>query len=240
MSLLEEGALVIEWIAISRPSSKNRALAAGTRRLVATARTRYLDFGSVNVDQIPPPIAPGHAPVGRIPSFSEMLHGQIPQKQAVNPTLAASRNDNWTMEFPHIQASVPGSSHSSNNPMDWTGFPFMPNAGPALPQPQHPSHSTGAPQMQTMSSGQISPMDLTLPMTSPLTTTNAHLANPIHFGHLPMIPNQMDNWPMSMQNLGAAPAPDPYAPSSEGFDMWLSSILSDGNGSGGQGQGIGP
>lgn len=77
-----------------------------------------------------------------------------------------------------------------------------------------------------------------------------------------MMPNQMDNWPMSMQNLGGlgtdngagtgmgigtgtgngsatgnmTPAPDPYAPSSEGFDVWLSSILSDSNGIG-QGQG---
>ena len=40
---------------------------------------------------------------------------------------------------------------------------------------------------------------------------------------------------MSMQNLGqlgVAPATDPYAPSSEGFDMWLASILSDNGGTG--------
>lgn len=38
---------------------------------------------------------------------------------------------------------------------------------------------------------------------------------------------------MSMQNLGqlGMAAPDPYAPSSEGFDMWLASILSDNGGS---------
>jgi hypothetical protein len=50
-----------------------------------------------------------------------------------------------------------------------------------------------------------------------------------------MMPNQMDNWPMSMQNLGQlgtpTSAPDPYAPSSEGFDMWLASILSENGGS---------
>ena len=48
---------------------------------------------------------------------------------------------------------------------------------------------------------------------------------------------------MSMQNLGQlgmTPAPDPYAPSSEGFDMWLASILSDNGGSNGnQGSGQG-
>ena len=92
--------------------------------------------------------------------------------------------------------------------------------------------------------GQLSPIDMSLPLSSP--TGQGYQQT---FGHLPMMPNQMDNWPMSMQNLGqlgVAPATDPYAPSSEGFDMWLASILSDnggtgtGSGNGGnQGQGQG-
>lgn len=237
MGLLEEGARVIEWIAIARDSSKNRALAAGTRRLVHTARTRYLSFGSVNTYTVPAPAPPTRATVDRTPSFGSLLQEHVSPVQTVNPVLTAPLNGAWASDFSNsAQPLATGSSQSSSGHFDWTGFPYMTNTGPSQHRPQHQVPSSGL--VNTMPVGQISPMDLALPLTSPI--GNAHPSNPINFGHLPMMPNQMDNWPMSMQNLGMTPTPDAYAPSSEGFDVWLSSILSDGNGNEGQGQGNGP
>ena len=241
MKLLEEGASVIEWIAIVRPSSKNRALAAGTRRLVATARTRYLGFGTVKTEPI--------------------QHFQSNQQQQQPPSINTfmtpsqqpmpQRNGSWSSDFTQTQNSYQGqpqrpdtssstSSVINGNGFDWSSFPVFGNVptNQAIPQHQPQSH------MQMLPVGQLSPIDMSLPLSSP--TGQGYQQT---FGHLPMMPNQMDNWPMSMQNLGqlgVAPATDPYAPSSEGFDMWLASILSDNGGTGtgtgnggnqGQGQG---
>lgn len=235
MKLLEEGASVIEWIAIVRPSSKNRALAAGTRRLVATARTRYLGFGTVKTEPI---------------QHFQSTHQQPP---TINPFMAHSqhsqtqRNGFWGSDFTQTQNSYQGqaqrpdtspstSSAMNGNGFDWSSFPVFGNVPTyqVIPQ-QQPQQN-----MQMLPVGQLSPIDMSLPLSSP---TGQGFQQT--FGHLPMMPNQMDNWPMSMQNLGqlgVAPATDSYAPSSEGFDMWLASILSDngasGNG-GSQGQGQG-
>lgn len=289
MTLLEEGASVIEWIAIVRPSSKNRALAAGTRSLVATARTRYLGFGKIKTE-VPalaragqPRPHPQSGPTqGRTASFSEMLQTQYPSlndqhgASNVHPGMSTSGQGMWGNDFAGLQqqyqqqqqhhpAPLSSSSQSSTNTFDWSAYQFLQNIGNQ--QPHHPlQHHTQqqpptAPAMQTLPVGQISPMDMTIPnpMHSPTQNQQPHqsfqqniASNPITFGHLPMMPNQMDNWPMSMQNLGnlgtgtaggagtemgagagmMTPAPDPYGPSSEGFDVWLSSILSDSNGNG--------
>lgn len=229
MKLLDEGASVIEWIAIVRPSSKNRALAAGTRRLVATARTRYLGFGTVKTE----PIYQTYAKPRRQTSNNTYVPSPMPPQP--------QRNGSWGSEFAQTHDSVQGhapyatspttSSATNGNGFDWSAFPTFSNIpnNQAMPQPHTQPH------MQMLPVGQLSPVDLALPLSSPSTGYQPT------FGHLPMMPNQMDNWPMSMQNLGqlgGVPGPDPYAPSSEGFDMWLASILSDNGGNGG-GQGPG-
>ena len=302
MTLLEEGASVIEWIAIVRPSSKNRALAAGTRSLVATARTRYLGFGKIKMEtpalaragqpqhsqspsqpQPQPQLQPQRSQ-GRTASFSEMLQSQYPSvtpsndntdNRTSNGQRLSFNNGAWGNDFArfhaqaqqHQPAPLSSSSQTSSNAFDWSAYQFLQNMSSQQTPLQHQQQQPHNPQqhqhhhqqqqqqqqqqppasaMQTLPVGQISPMDLTIPMPMQSPTQSIHQGmsntstNPITFGHLPMMPNQMDNWPMSMQNLGGlgtmTPAPDPYAPSSEGFDMWLSSILSDSNGTG-QGQG---
>jgi hypothetical protein len=250
MTLLEEGASVIEWIAIVRPSSKNRALAAGTRRLVATARTRYLGFGTVKTE----PIQVVHPNQQRQPSLNSLAPSQ--SKSQSRP------NGSWGNDFAqspyyqqqqqqqyqshgqsaqvHQRPDISPTNSSVNNGFDWSSFPTFitphqnQNTNTTMSQPQVP--------MQMLPVGQVSPMDLALPLSSPVQAMSTSSQIPT-FGHLPMMPNQMDNWPLSMQNLGQlgmTPAPDPYAPSSEGFDMWLASILADGNGNGnGAGEGTG-
>jgi hypothetical protein len=261
MTLLEEGASVIEWIAIVRPSSKNRALAAGTRSLVATARTRYLGFGKIKTE--PPALARAGQPLrhqARTTSFSNMLQSQYPSVSAQNGNNglgAVSDGGVWANEFAHLRhqqlpyqqqqqgAPLSSSSQSPNNAFDWSAYQFLQNIGnqqPLQQQQQQPNQPPPQSAMQTLPVGQISPIDITIPIPMQSPTQSLHQGipntnNPITFGHLPMMPNQMDNWPMSMQNLGGGlgtmtPAPDPYAPSSEGFDVWLSSILSDSNGNG--------
>jgi hypothetical protein len=239
MKLLEEGASVIEWIAIVRPSSKNRALAAGTRRLVATARTRYLGFGTVKTEPIQNFQSTSQRPRS-INTF--MTPSQLPQPQ---------RNGSWSSDFTQTQNSYQGqaqrpdtspttSSVMNGNGFDWSSFPVFGNVPINQAIPQHQPQQQPQQHMQMLPVGQLSPIDMSLPLSSP--TGQGYQQT---FGHLPMMPNQMDNWPMSMQNLGqlgVTPATDPYAPSSEGFDMWLASILSDNGGTGnggnqGQGQG---
>jgi hypothetical protein len=216
---------VIEWIAIVRPSSKNRALAAGTRRLVATARTRYLGFGTVKTE----PIQHFQPTQQRPPSINTF----VPPSQHPLP----QRNLSWGSDFTqtqnsyHGQAQRPDTSPSTSsvingNGFDWSSFPVFGN----VPTNQAIPHHQPQQNMQMLPVGQLSPIDMSLPLSSP--TGQGYQPT---FGHLPMMPNQMDNWPMSMQNLGqlgGRSAPDPYAPSSEGFDMWLASILSDNGGSG--------
>jgi hypothetical protein len=231
MKLLEEGASVIEWIAIVRPSSKNRALAAGTRRLVATARTRYLVFGTVKME-------PAHNPYPvqqRQSSINSFVTNSHPPTQ---------RSGSWSSDFTQNQASFTGqvqrpetspstSSMLNGNGYDWSNFPIFSNipTQQQIPTPlQQQQQQQHQPHMQMIPIAQTSPLDLALPLSSP--TGQGYQPT---FGHLPMMPNQMDNWPMSMQNLGQlstpTSAPDPYAPSSEGFDMWLASILSENGGS---------
>ena len=246
MKLLEDGASVIEWIAIVRPSSKNRALAAGTRRLVATARTRYLGFGTVKTE----PIQYSQAQVKqqqqqqprRQPPINTFMPSPMPQPQS---------NGSWGSDFTQTQntflqaqrtdTSPSTSSQLNGTSFDWSSFPTFTNSPNNQPiaQTQTRPQSQSQSHMQMLPVGQLSPLDLTLPLSSP----TQMIGNQPTFGHLPMMPNQMDNWPMSMQNLGQlgmTPAPDPYAPSSEGFDMWLASILSDNGGSTGhQGSGQG-
>ena len=241
MKLLEEGASVIEWIAIVRPSSKNRALAAGTRRLVATARTRYLGFGTIKTEPIQNFQSTSQRPTS-INTF--MDSSQLPQPQ---------RNESWSSDFCQTQNSYQSqaqrpdtspttSSVMNGNGFDWSSFPGFGNIPINQAIPQHQPQQQPPQHMQMLPVGQLSPIDMSLPLSSP--TGQGYQQT---FGHLPMMPNQMDNWPMSMQNLGQlgmTPATDPYAPSSEGFDMWLASILSDnggtGSGNGGnQGQGQG-
>ena len=302
MTLLEEGAAVIDWIAIVRPSSKNRALAAGTRSLVATARTRYIRFGKIKIEASTF-ARTGQAPPrqDRTPSFSESLLAQYPSTSAsqanYNNQGLQFNGGGWSDDYSHLQshhsqqqqphqhqvqqqlpqqraqASQSPSSNSSTNNFDWSAYQFLQNmSGQHVPQhqqQQHQQHQQDQQQqhsfpsaMQTLPVGQVSPLDMSIqmPMHSPTTSmlhgqalsntntnnTNTNNTNTITFGHLPMMPNQMDNWPMSMQNLGGlgtaietstatgqfSPTPDPYAPSSEGFDVWLSSILSDSNGNG--------
>lgn len=238
MTLLEEGASVIEWIAIARPSSKNRALAGGTRRLVATARTRYLNFGTGVKTDNPVLARAGQPEAVKAVSWTELLSSQ-PVGNGQQQQMPSSSGP-WSNDFAQSRPGQhqPDSSHSSNNPFDWSAYPFLANMGnqqnaPPSQQQQQP------PAMQTLPVGQVSPIDMTIPLASPnMPMLNAN-TNQINFGHLPMMPNQMDNWPLSMQNLGGmgmTPGPDPYAPT-EGFDVWLSSILSDTNGNNGQGQG---
>jgi hypothetical protein len=238
MKLLEEGASVIEWIAIVRPSSKNRALAAGTRRLVATARTHYLSFGTVKTEPIyrvpPGPQRPRslnpYVPVAPIPQRTESWSSDFAPIQT-QPQGVFSGQDNQinTGTSPSTSSTL----YNNTNGFDWSSFPVFSNT-------QH-APTTNQPHMQMLPIGQVSPVDLQLPLSS--TTHGMSIPAPAPtFGHLPMMPNQMDNWPMSMQNLGqlGIPASDPYAPSSEGFDMWLASILADGDGhqaSSEQGQG---
>jgi hypothetical protein len=239
MKLLEEGASVIEWIAIVRPSPKNRALAAGTRRLVATARTHYLGFGTVKTEPIYR-VLPGQQRQSSLNAYGSVA--PIPQT-----------NGSWSSDFAQTRplpnqnqqldtgASPSSSSMFNNNTtgFDWSTFPLFNNT-------QTPQVTT-QPHMQMLPITQVSPVDLSLPLSSPaqgMSLPTQPQTQTQTFGHLPMMPNQMDNWPMSMQNLGQlgipASASDPYAPSSEGFDMWLASILADGDGhqaSSEQGQG---
>ena len=233
MKLLEEGASVIEWIAIVRPSSKNRALAAGTRRLVATARTHYLSFGTVKIE----PIHHIHPGPYRQSSNSSITNPPGPHRNGSwGSNFAHTQHQSQTVfstQHPRVDTSPSNSSLlDSGNGFDWSSFPMFSNTQNAQ------AIATNQPHMQTLPVGQISPMDLTVPLSSPTQGMSLPTQTPT-FGHLPMMPNQMDNWPMSMQNLGQLEfelpagttlAPDPYAPSSEGFDMWLASILADNNG----------
>jgi hypothetical protein len=245
MKLLEEGASVIEWIAIVRPSSKNRALAAGTRRLVATARTRYLGFGTVKTE--PLNYAPSNSDSNSNPNYQQQRR-QSSSGSLVPPAMPMpQRNGSWEGVYTQSQSLVqgqysdqprrpdtsPSNSMMSGSHFDWNSFPIFSNT---------PSQLSNGP-MQMLPVGQLSPIDLSLPLSSPNQGISMPMPDHPHghtFGHLPTMPNQMDNWPMSMQNLGQlgnTPAPDPYAPSSEGFDMWLASILSDGGQGSGQSNG---
>jgi hypothetical protein len=224
MALLEEGASVIEWIAIVRPSSKNRALAAGTRRLVATARTRYIGFGTVKTEPI-------YHPSQQQPSINSIAPTSVQSMQGWDNNFTQLQGQTITSQ--HVELATPqqqqrpdiSPSNSINNGFDWSAFPMFQNSANQQQQQQQPQATT-----QMLPVGQLSPLpspNQVMAQGQPDTT----------FGHLPMMPNQMDIWPMSMQNLdygqlGMTPAPDPYAPSSEGFDMWLASILADGGDSG--------